>query len=264
MPRRKSGKSATAHRRQRGRPRSGSACRRKAAPPRSDRQRLPHRRAALPLPGRRDRHRRTARHASDLRRGEGARRARRRGLVGDRAAEAPHLRRRRGLARRASGRRAAATCASMRCWSRRARCRGTSRRRSRRKLAAYAARSRSKNRRPASRMRLCAPAEICRRTSLRRHRMHAAVSVASRDLADLVGGIGRAARRGLDAACDSCVAAPCSVTAAAIALEISPISRIVRLDRADRRRSSGWSPAACRRSAPRSRRSPWRSARPTP
>ena len=54
----------------------------------------------------------------------------------------------------------------------------------------------------------------------------------------------------------SCVAAPCSVTAAAMAPLISPISRMVRFDRRRSPRSSAWWRAACRRSARRSPR--WR------
>ena len=72
-------------------------------------------------PARRDRHRRAAPQPAGVRRGQGARYARRCGLVGDAAPARAHRRGRRGLARAHSGRRASATSASMPCWSRPAR-----------------------------------------------------------------------------------------------------------------------------------------------
>ncbi len=76
------------HRHLGGKPRRGAA----------HRQRLSHPGAALEEPGRRDRHRRAPPQPSGVRRGEGARQSRRRGLVGHRAAARAHRRGSRGVA----------------------------------------------------------------------------------------------------------------------------------------------------------------------
>ena len=95
-----------------------------------DRQGLPHRGAALAQPGRRDRHRGAAPRCAGLRRGEGARAARRCGRGRDRTPAAPHHRGGAKPGSRAIRTTSTAISVSTSCWSRRKACRATSRARS--------------------------------------------------------------------------------------------------------------------------------------